>query len=93
MDFSHDDLQSLILNPVESLDVELKPWLALDTPAGKAKLVKACLALRNNNGGCLLVGFQNDGKPDPNVPSDVRAVYHIDVIQQLLARYASMLSR
>ena len=88
MDISPDNLKSLILSPAESLDVELKRWLNLDLPEDKAKLVKACLALRNNNGGCLVIGFQNDGKPDPNVPANVRAAYHVDLVQELVARYA-----
>lgn len=88
MDFSPDNLKSLVLNPAESLDVELKPWLNLDRPEHKAKVVKGCLALRNNNGGCLVIGFHNDGRPDSNVPSDVRVTYHVDLLQELVARYS-----
>ena len=88
MDFSPDNLKLLILSPTESLDVELKRWLNLDLPEDKAKLVKACLALRNNNGGCLIVGFQNDGRPDPNALPNVRAAYHVDLVQELVAKYS-----
>jgi hypothetical protein len=88
MDFSSANLKSLILNPAESLDVELKPWLDIGRPEHKAKVVKGCLALRNNNGGCLVIGFHDDGRPDSNVPSDVRATYHVDLIQELVARYS-----
>lgn len=88
MDFSLDNLKSLILNPSEGFDVELKSWLDPAILGDRAKILKACLALRNNNGGCLIIGIQDDGKPDPNVPIDVRAIYHVDVIQELVAKHA-----
>lgn len=89
MDFSSDSLKSLIRNPTESLGVEVKRWLNPLEPVHKAKIVKACLALRNNNGGCLVIGFCDDGSPDPNILSDVRQVYHVDSIQELVAKHSS----
>jgi hypothetical protein len=88
----HDEqfLDQLVANPSESLGVELKDWLDLDTTAGKAKLVKACLALRNNNGGYLLVGFKDDGKPSfDGMPDDLCNTYHTDRVQELVGKYAS----
>ncbi len=90
MNFSTEFLTRLVINPVESLDVELKPWIDPQTPEGIAKIAKACLALRNNNGGFLVIGFDDTGKPlvAPN-PESVRATYHIDTIQAIAAGFAS----
>jgi hypothetical protein len=49
------------------------------------------LALRNQNGGYLVIGFNDKtGKPDP-VPAgvNVRLQYHTDDIQRIITRYAS----
>ena len=46
-----DRLTQLIHNLTESLSVEVKQWIDLETNLGKAKVVKATLALRNYNGG------------------------------------------
>ena len=68
-----DTLQHILIDPVETLDVELKEWFDPTTPQGKAKIAKGCMALRNNNGGHLVIGFTNDGTPDKtNKPTDVR---------------------
>ena len=70
---SEDDLRRLLASPRESLDLELKQWIDPTTPEGIAKIAKGCLALRNNNGGRLVIGFKDDGQPDPaNLPTDVR---------------------
>src|SRR5581483_2797047 len=84
-------LRQLVENPAESLEVELKSWIDPKSPEGVAKIVRACLAFWNNNGGFLLIGFDDDGEPSP-LPSpdyDPRIVYHIDGIQQLVAKYSS----
>lgn len=83
-------LQSLLLNPRESLDVELKQWLDPGTAEGTAKIAKACMALRNNNGGALVIGIQNDGTPDlPNRPAEFRMAFHQDAIQSIVGKYSS----
>jgi len=68
-------LNQLVANSSESLGIELKEWLDPNTTVGKAKLVKACLALRNNNGGCLLVGFNDDGTP--RVDGVLNSIYDV----------------
>ncbi len=84
------DLQGLLTNSSESLDLELKAWIDPDTSEGKAKIAKGCLALRNNDGGRLLIGIQNDGKPDKqNIPADVRITFHADVVQGIVSAYSS----
>ncbi len=84
-----DLLQRMVDSPQERLGVELKPWLVPSEADGIAKIAKACLALRNNNGGHLVLGFDDNGAPSPNAPSDIAELYHIDRIQEILSRYAS----
>jgi hypothetical protein len=56
-----------------------------------SQIVKALFALRNLNGGVLVIGFQdNPVRLDrTNAPSVPRTVYHADVIARLVARFAS----
>ena len=76
--------------PQESLSQELKSWLDPAVPQHKAVVVRALLALRNRNGGQLLIGFKDDGQPRPDAPSfDLRQTYHADRIQDLIAAHAS----
>lgn len=86
-------LQQLVAHPSESLNVELKRWLDLDTPEGKCQLVRTCLALRNANGGHLLIGF-DDATAKPHAdgrPNDVEAAFHIDKVQKIVAEYSSQI--
>jgi hypothetical protein len=91
MDSANVDIQQLVDQPRESLAVELKNWINPDEPAGIAKIVKTAIAMRNNNGGYLIVGFNNKSlEPDfSDVPSDVVERYHPDKIQGLVTKYAS----
>ena len=78
------------LRPSESLNVEIKRWINPDEPEGIAKIVKAALAIRNRNGGFLLVGFEDKTwMPDTDVPADVRAAFNLDKIQGIVSRFAS----
>jgi hypothetical protein len=89
MDFS--PIQALVERPGESLSIEIKRWIDPDQPEGIAMIVRAALALRNHGGGYIIIGFDNETlEPDKdNVPSDVRALFHIDKIQGLVSRFAS----
>lgn len=91
MDIDLSKIQSLVDRPSESLAVELKRWIKPDSSVGKAKIARAVLALRNFNGGYLVIGFDDKTlKPDTeNVPDDVRAEFHIDKIQKIIGRFAS----
>jgi hypothetical protein len=64
-----------------------------DSSAGIEKIVKATLALRNRNGGYLVIGFDDNSLlPDSgHEPTDVRGAFHVDKIQGLVSRYASEL--
>ncbi len=91
MDDDFSAIQNLIDRPSESLSVEIKAWIDPDSEEGKAKIVRTALALRNYGGGYLVIGFNNDTLlPDEgNCPEDVKAVFHPDKIQGMIARYAS----
>lgn len=65
---STDDLSFILQNGRESLDIEFKTWQNLDLDHGKAIIANGCMALRNINGGYLVIGMEDDGSPhlDPN---------------------------
>jgi hypothetical protein len=91
MDINQTRIQALIEAPAETLNVELKSWIDPTNPEGRSKIVRAALALRNRNGGELIIGFHDKTRlPDTkNVPGDVRQAFHPDVIQGLISKYAS----
>src|ERR1700733_15945326 len=87
-----EELRHLLAAPREGFDLELKQWIDPKAPDGIAKIAKGCIALRNNNGGRLVIGFKDDGTPDTsNATTDVGATFHIDVIQNIVSRYSSEL--
>lgn len=90
---SREDIEAHVHFPRESLAVELKSWIDPEDPEGAAKIIRTAIALRNNNGGFLLVGFDNaTGKPlTSQAPGNPRERFHQDRIQSLVAKYASEL--
>jgi hypothetical protein len=84
-------IRDLLSHPGESLNVEIKRWMDPDQESSIATIVKAAFALRNRNGGFLVLGFDNKTlKPDDtNRPADPRAAYHVDRMQGLISRFAS----
>ncbi|MFC5506093.1 MULTISPECIES: helix-turn-helix domain-containing protein [Hyphomicrobiales] len=92
MNIDQRQIDALVANPVESLAVEIKQWIDPGAPQGQAKIVRAALAMRNRNGGFLIIGFDNNGAPDlGNQLADPRVSFHIDVVQALISRYAQEL--
>jgi predicted HTH transcriptional regulator len=80
------DLERLILDPVESLEVEYKEWLDLHSKPHKAKLAKELIALRNHGGGQLVLGFSDPGmQPSPR-PEGYNYVT-ADYVNGIVARY------
>jgi hypothetical protein len=90
MEVDQAQVDALVLNPSEGLNVDLKRWIDPNDPAGIAKIVRACLALRNRNGGFLVIGFDNTTlQPDTqNQPTNIRTLFHLDDIQGLVSKYA-----
>ena len=84
-------LEELIHRLSEGLSVEIKRWIDPASPDGIAKVVRAAFALRNHGGGYFIVGFDDATlQPDQaNVPPDVHGAFHLDIIQRLVAKYAS----
>lgn len=90
MEYDYQQLDRLLQNPIESSNAELKAWLNPNLPEHQSKIIKACIALYNEDGGYLLIGFTDEGVPDrSNLPLNVRQEFHIDKIQGLLSKYLS----
>lgn len=89
MNASPDRIDALLQRPAESLNVELKNWIDPRTPEGQAKIVKAVFALRNRNGGFLIIGFNNSSlQPDPYILDESQQVlFHPDRVQELISRH------
>lgn len=84
--------RSLLLRPRESFVVELKSWFDPREPQGLAKIVRTTFALRNQNGGFLVIGVDNktlQPLPMPTGFPSVRELFHPDLIQQTISKYAS----
>ena len=92
MNVDENQIAALLRQPSEGLQVELKTWLDPRADADKVKLVKAIFAIRNRNGGYLIIGFDDATRaPDSyNLGGNVEDLYHIDEIQGLVSRYASV---
>ena len=92
MQIDEKQIDALLQRPTEGLQVELKTWLDPRSDRNIAKLVKAVFALRNRNGGFLIIGFNDTNKvPDKyTLDENVETLYHMDTIQGLISRYASI---
>src|ERR1700730_15257894 len=84
-------IDGLVGNPSETLSVELERWIDPTQPAGIEKIVKGAIALRNRNGGFFVVGFDDSTlAPDlANEPPNPKELFHVDVIQGIISKYAS----
>lgn len=84
-------IDNLVANPTETLNVELKRWIDPAVLTAQEKIIKAAIALRNRNGGYLLIGFDDKTKaPDTGHElADVRTAFNQDTIQGLISKYAS----
>ena len=77
-------IDDLVARPSEGLPVEIKSWIDPASHEGIAKIVRACLAMRNQNGGFLIIGLsdrtlqvETTGKS-----SNVRDAFHTDRMQE-----------
>ena len=80
------EINELLLALSENLRVELKSWLDLSTLDHQAKVARALIALRNQDGGFLVLGFDDKNlKPlASGRPADIRSAYHADKIQGIV---------
>ena len=74
----------------ETLDTELKGWLNLSDAREAALLAKACLAIRNNDGGRVVLGIDDATAKSlaPPAKLDVLKAYHTDKVNEIIGRYA-----
>lgn len=83
-------LSDFLIEPQESLEVEIKRWLNLSDSEHKANLAKAILAIANHGGGIIIIGFEE--KESVYVPSEPRPLdlnlYNQDYINGIIAHYA-----
>lgn len=91
MPYNENQLQQLIKNPSEGLSLELKDWINPTLDSGICKIVKGVIALRNNNGGNLLIGFNDkDGSLSDNCQLDkIEQLFHVDEVQRMVNKYSS----
>lgn len=86
----NDILQAILESPRESLETELKQWIDPTSDEGKCKITKTCLAMRNHDGGQLLIGVHDDGRLDTTTrPTNLRELFTQDCIQAIVSRFAS----
>ena len=90
MDIDENQIRSLLRLPSEGLQVEVENWLDPRTDESVASIIKAIFAIRNHNGGFLIIGFDNHTLlPDKyGLDESAESLYHIDNIQRIVSRYA-----
>lgn len=84
-------LSDLLVDPAETLDVEIKPWLDIADKADFARIAKALIALANHGGGSLVFGYsrQPDGTYVPATPRPATLdTYNTDAINGIVERFA-----
>jgi transcriptional regulator with XRE-family HTH domain len=83
-------LADLLIDPQETLDIEIKGWLDIASEnEHRALLAKAIIALANHGGGFIIVGFEstpNGVSPAVNRPDNL-AVYSPDTVNAVVNRY------
>lgn len=81
-----DDLSRIVLEPEETLQIELKSWLDLTTNSHKAKLAKELIALANHGGGFVVLGI--DDKSLAAIERPDNYAIDTDTVNGIVARYA-----
>lgn len=84
-------LQSLVDDPRETLNIEVKRWLDLAIKDDQAVLAKAAIALANHGGGFIVLGFSElrDGAFECHLPRPATLEgYSQDAIARIVTTYA-----
>src|SRR5260370_862523 len=91
MAIDQTQIQNLVSRPAEGLNVETKRWIDPDEDTGIAKIVRACLAIRNPDGAFVVFGFDNKTlQPDlAHEPANAQTAFHVGTIQGIVSRYCS----
>jgi hypothetical protein len=90
MAFSDADIASLVAEPREALDIEVKEWLDLTGNEHRSLLAKEIIALANHGGGYIVIGFRElqDGTFEPANPRPINLdQWSQDAIQSIVAKY------
>lgn len=83
-------LERFIKGSTEKLNIEYKNWFCPDKPSGIAKILKACIAMRNHNGGFLIIGVDNQGVSQSlKASANIKEIFEIDKIQGIVSQYSS----
>lgn len=84
-------LSDLLIDPHETLEIELKEWLDIfGNNDHKAVLAKGLIALANHGGGFVIIGFSETDQgvsPAPNRPANL-AAYTPDTVNSVVLAYA-----
>ena len=88
MPLSKEQKELFLRTRSENLSTEIKSKIDLSSEDGVAVLVKACQAIYNRNGGHLLIGFDDDGKPE-QISEENLNYFTPDKIQDQISRYSS----
>ena len=83
-----DDLHEVLNRATETLTTELKSWIDPAADEDIEKIAIACMTLRNQDGGVVIFGYNDDGSPCTAPDVDVRKAYERDVLQGLVSKYA-----
>lgn len=85
-----DRITFLVNNLTERPDVEVKNWMGgLQTNDDRARLAKEIIALANNGGGDIFIGFDDEGAGHPEIPPqpEEAEAFSQDSIAGLIHRY------
>ena len=87
---TRSELIEFLEHPTETLAVEIKRWLSPDDPSEAAKIARSLIALRNFDGGILILGLDNEkfAPVEQGRPADLQTAYHSDKLQSLVARHS-----
>lgn len=84
------ELDRLLDTLPEDLTVECKQFMDLSKEAVKADFIKACIALRNQNGGFLILGVKNEPRQlVPSQPDWLIDQYTDDKIRHVISTHVS----
>lgn len=89
MNATNIQIDDLVIDPQETLAIEIKNWLPLAENAHKATLAKAVIALANHGGGFIVIGFQEENGlfvEDQDRPDDMNC-YSTDAINGIVRRF------
>ncbi|CAN1546761.1 hypothetical protein MCERE10_02785 [Burkholderiaceae bacterium] len=80
-----------LLNPMESLNIEVKGWLVMNDVESRGTIAKALIALENHGGGYLVIGLSEDDasllSPNQSRPESLSSC-GTDEINAIIKKYA-----